>query len=335
MSRHELILLALLVGSDYTTGLRGIGPVTAVEILSAFPPSNMDKIKLNYLELMSGLREFRRWFNNDGCFKNSKGTRKALRRKLKNVQIGEQFPSLQVIKAYLEPAVETSDEEFSWSKPDRENLIEFARQKFGWHQTKTEKILDPIIKRLEETGAQTKITNYFKVKHKIQRNFAEDKMSKRVKLALNNKDKDSDNDTDESSNPGKTKKEKKKPSRGNNKTKKCVEESTMDEDVKVLNDTKKLSRHKVKEMKIALNEMLLKMEREANAPSTSTVISNRVHRKEAIPQKEKQKADLLKSKLKAVEVFRKSKQGPGYIKKRKKVVRVPKEDAGLSESSDS
>ena len=32
-----MIQLALLVGSDYTTGVAGVGPVTALEILAAFP----------------------------------------------------------------------------------------------------------------------------------------------------------------------------------------------------------------------------------------------------------------------------------------------------------
>ena len=36
-SRHDLIWLALFLGSDYTIGVKGIGPVNAVEIIHSFP----------------------------------------------------------------------------------------------------------------------------------------------------------------------------------------------------------------------------------------------------------------------------------------------------------
>lgn len=36
LSRNSFIQLAFLVGSDYTNGIDGIGPVSAIEILSFF-----------------------------------------------------------------------------------------------------------------------------------------------------------------------------------------------------------------------------------------------------------------------------------------------------------
>lgn len=44
LSRNSFIQLAFLVGSDYTNGIDGIGPVSAIEILSFFEPKtkNMD-----------------------------------------------------------------------------------------------------------------------------------------------------------------------------------------------------------------------------------------------------------------------------------------------------
>mgnify|MGYP000947106365 CR=1 FL=1 len=33
LSRHDLIRLALFLGSDYTLGVKGIGPVNAIEII--------------------------------------------------------------------------------------------------------------------------------------------------------------------------------------------------------------------------------------------------------------------------------------------------------------
>lgn len=34
LNRDDLIMIALLVGSDYTTGLTGVGPVSAIEIVA-------------------------------------------------------------------------------------------------------------------------------------------------------------------------------------------------------------------------------------------------------------------------------------------------------------
>lgn len=41
MTRDKLIQLALLLGSDYTEGVAGIGIVNAVEIVNAFPTEEM------------------------------------------------------------------------------------------------------------------------------------------------------------------------------------------------------------------------------------------------------------------------------------------------------
>ena len=41
MTRDKLIQLALLLGSDYTEGVAGIGIVNAVEIVNAFPTEEL------------------------------------------------------------------------------------------------------------------------------------------------------------------------------------------------------------------------------------------------------------------------------------------------------
>ncbi|KAJ8964829.1 hypothetical protein NQ314_004637 [Rhamnusium bicolor] len=45
LTREQMILFALLVGSDYTTGIQGVGPVTALEILACFPPIPIKRIQ--------------------------------------------------------------------------------------------------------------------------------------------------------------------------------------------------------------------------------------------------------------------------------------------------
>lgn len=60
------------------------------------------------------------------------------------------FPSLAVADAYLHPKVDESKEAFSWGLPDLTSLRDFARQKFGWTKTKTDEILLPVVKKLDE-----------------------------------------------------------------------------------------------------------------------------------------------------------------------------------------
>uniref|UniRef100_A0A1B6EGL3 XPG N-terminal domain-containing protein n=1 Tax=Clastoptera arizonana TaxID=38151 RepID=A0A1B6EGL3_9HEMI len=78
LARAQLVLVALLVGSDYTVGLQGIGPVTALEILASFPPpSNFDGS--NTAELLVSLEKFKEWM------KSPPPT--TLGKKLKDVQL--------------------------------------------------------------------------------------------------------------------------------------------------------------------------------------------------------------------------------------------------------
>jgi DNA excision repair protein ERCC-5 len=46
LSRPQLINLALVCGSDYTTGIQGAGPVTAMEIMAEFPGDGIESLKL-------------------------------------------------------------------------------------------------------------------------------------------------------------------------------------------------------------------------------------------------------------------------------------------------
>nr|CAI5827163.1 unnamed protein product [Callosobruchus analis] len=182
LSREQMILLALLVGSDYTIGVSGVGPVTALEILATFPPaSQSQEFTLTQNQLLAGLREFKSWFSKG---RSAGPGRSSLKNKLKNINFTENFPSPQVVKAYLEPEVETSKEEFSWSKPDIIGLTVYAKEKFSWSSKKAEEILNPVIKRMEEYHVQKSIKDYFKTKFKAPSDDAKGKMSKRVKSAI-------------------------------------------------------------------------------------------------------------------------------------------------------
>ncbi|KAG5876721.1 hypothetical protein JTB14_015510 [Gonioctena quinquepunctata] len=481
LSREQMILLALLVGSDYTTGIQGVGPVTALEILAAFPPSNSSEFSLSQAQLISGLKEFRSWFSKG---KSSGPGRATLKNKLKNITFTDNFPSLQVIQAYLDPKVETSEERFSWGKPDVVSLTLFAREKFGWGSKKTDEILNPVIKRMEENRSQKSIREFFKTKFKVDSGEAEGKMSKRVKTAIGrfgktqeeliaeemeelekeqrktfrsksekprvrkerNKQSEGEEKPEDLENKttGTVKKksrqnaskegkiirkvdednveEKKKetadttkgslPKRGrrpksknqseivgnDNNSAPCIsgvtgtgiknngeamkdanslepvdeskefedlaaelrmrrkkksellktkqmdppkkkikippqkqvedilKELEVDEDIQLLAATASRSSTRVQEIEKEVKKDLDRSFNERKHPS--------LHTKEIIHQRLRDKTDVMKNKLKAIEVYRKSKKGPGYVKKRAKTVSIPKEDAGLSEDSE-
>ncbi len=52
LSREKMVLLAMLTGSDYTDGVEGVGPVTALEILAEFPGDGIEP-----------LVEFKEWWS--------------------------------------------------------------------------------------------------------------------------------------------------------------------------------------------------------------------------------------------------------------------------------
>lgn len=296
---------------------------------------------------------------------------------MKNVVFTENFPSLQVVQAYLDPTVDKSEETFAWAKPDIEGLIEFARRKFGWTPLKSKEILSPVIKRMEENQSQRSIRDYFHTKNKLLSEVSEGKMSERVRKAVkriaNEKVDSSDEEGKPKKMPRKRKAAKKKTeeklgeiNRNNindldaNKKDNLVEKQSllssneagpskkrkarkpkaklepgrinMDADLKVLQKTRIESRKKLEEMQKELKKTLEKEMKKVNEAKAKVPIVN-VHKPERIPQKEKEKADMLKTKLKAIETLRKSKRGPGYVKKGKRSKRLPKEDAGLSEES--
>lgn len=171
LTRNEMIQLALLVGSDYTTGLSGIGPVTALEVLAAFPAAGDN--------LLHGLTNFCSWIRGNRIVGPGKA---ALRNKLKNVQIEKGFPSQAVVQAYLFPTIDESKEGFTWGKPNVVLLCDYTRRKLGWTKAKFDEVMNPVIKRMEQKKSQKTIDSYFKV-HKVPKSI-EQCLSKRVQKAV-------------------------------------------------------------------------------------------------------------------------------------------------------
>lgn len=86
----------MLVGSDYTAGVTGVGPVTALEILASFPFNkkefmNETSKQARHEHVIAGLQEFKKWVQ---AGKRTDNT--TLKKKLKNVKLMEDFPSARV-----------------------------------------------------------------------------------------------------------------------------------------------------------------------------------------------------------------------------------------------
>ncbi|XP_075535837.1 rad2 superfamily protein mus201 isoform X1 [Dermacentor variabilis] len=148
LDRQKLVAFALLCGSDYTTGVNGVGPVTAMEVLSEF--KGADAISL--------LEEFRAWLNKAKEEKVQPGSK--TRSHLVRLSLEPGFPSSRVAQAYLEPTVDDSRETFSWGTPDLDALRTYANQKLGWSREKLDDLLLPVLKRMGAKQKQTRMDQY-------------------------------------------------------------------------------------------------------------------------------------------------------------------------------
>lgn len=158
LSREQLISIAHLLGSDYTEGIPGIGPVTAIEILSEFPGRN-------------GLDNFKEWWAevqaNPNRPKDAESS--AFRRKFRKTNAAKlflppSFPSPPVYDAYMEPEVDKDPQQFQWGVPDLEGLRRFLMATIGWSQERTDEVLVPVIRDMNKRGVegtQSNITRYF------------------------------------------------------------------------------------------------------------------------------------------------------------------------------
>ncbi|KAL8381376.1 hypothetical protein RB595_005576 [Gaeumannomyces hyphopodioides] len=161
LGRPQLIALAQLLGSDYTEGLPGIGPVTAVEILSEFPGED-------------GLKQFAEWWHDAQSVtqlnpRDAEPERSTFRRKFRKSQgkrlfLPPGFPSPAVPEAYMRPEVDSDPQPFQWGAPDLRGLRTFLMSTVGWGEERTDEILVPVIRDMnkrEAEGTQSNITRYF------------------------------------------------------------------------------------------------------------------------------------------------------------------------------
>lgn len=193
ISRNSFVALAMLLGGDYTEGVKGVGIVNAMELLEAFDVKE---------DLMDGLQKFRVWLDgfdpvdgikstSDDIIESKEKTNiqrfHSKHRSARNRWIPPpNFPSDIVMKAYVDPVVDKSTERFTWGKPDIENLVLFCNRYIGWKSDDTRNLLNPIIEQMKSSGLkQMKLDSYMKYEDSIK--FAAIR-SKRLRDVLNKND---------------------------------------------------------------------------------------------------------------------------------------------------
>ncbi|KAF7504282.1 hypothetical protein GJ744_002471 [Endocarpon pusillum] len=152
LDRRKLIRFAHLLGSDYTEGIPGIGPVTALEILTEFDT----------------LEEFRDWSAKiqmgqlDGNITTP--FRKKFRKQAQKTFLPPAFPDTRVDHAYLHPDVDSDPSGFEWGVPDLDALRAYLMATIGWSQERTDEVLVPVIRDMNKRGVegtQANITRFF------------------------------------------------------------------------------------------------------------------------------------------------------------------------------
>ncbi|XP_044362492.1 DNA repair protein UVH3 isoform X2 [Triticum aestivum] len=214
LTREQLIRMALLLGSDYTEGISGIGIVNAIEVVHAFPEED-------------GLQQFREWIEspdpailgkfdvetsgsskrrksggNESCEKgnslepecvegsdNNQSSNETQhikevfmsnhRNVSKNWHIPSTFPSETVINAYISPQVDDSTERFSWGRPDLSLLRKLCWERFGWNKEKADELLLPVLKEYNKHETQLRMEAFYSFNER----FAKIR-SKRIQKAI-------------------------------------------------------------------------------------------------------------------------------------------------------
>ncbi|TKY89545.1 hypothetical protein EX895_001330 [Sporisorium graminicola] len=140
LDREKLVRLAYYLGSDYTEGLAGVGPVVAMELLALFPGED-------------GLLKFKDWWMRvqmgQDTEEHTRGkTMRRIKKNLRNkVHLEPSWPEPAVLDAYYAPTVDESDEPFAWGLPDLDSLRTFLGEYLHWPVSKTDQYLLPIIER--------------------------------------------------------------------------------------------------------------------------------------------------------------------------------------------
>lgn len=154
LDQTKLIELALLLGSDYTEGIKGVGPVLAMEILAEF----------------GTLGNFKQWFDNHTKSQSglppANALEKTLLTRIKNGKLflPDSFPDSIVIEAYRRPEVDSDDSEFRWGVPSLDQIRSYLMYNVRWSQEAVDEVMVPLIRSMNKRraeGTQLTIGEFF------------------------------------------------------------------------------------------------------------------------------------------------------------------------------
>lgn len=158
LDRHKLIQMALLLGSDYTSGVHGVGVVNAFEIIQAFGCEG---------DSSEGLKKFKRWVEAPGGVESDSGAAPAEiqfknkhRGVRRNWELPENFPDERVVKEYSKPKVDAVNGPLEWGTPDSNMLHKFCQEKFGWDMAKAEEHLRPVLQATGRRDSQRRMDDF-------------------------------------------------------------------------------------------------------------------------------------------------------------------------------
>lgn len=165
LQRHQLVALAMLLGGDYTDGVKGVGIVNGMEVLQAFTIHDSED------GIRDGLQRFREWLDGFGDSslddgENFSSHKVALfHKKHKSARTRwaapADFPSRGIINAYLNPVVDKSEQKFSWAIPNLHGVQNFCADTLGWERAETDRVVNPVLKVLESGSKQMRLESYF------------------------------------------------------------------------------------------------------------------------------------------------------------------------------
>lgn len=138
LDREKLIRLAHLLGSDYTEGIKKIGPVLALELISEFTG---DMALVDFKQYVDRVQSDRETEED----KNSP-FRKRFKKTAEKLVLPDNFPNPLVREAYVNPEVDADTSTFEWGQPDVDALRSYLMRQCGWHQEYTDSQLLPVIK---------------------------------------------------------------------------------------------------------------------------------------------------------------------------------------------
>ncbi len=109
ITREQLVMVAMLVGTDYNKGISGVGPKTALKLVKQH---------------------------------------KTLENVLKAVKWEDETDPYEIFEFFLNPPVE-EDVKVEWKRPDEERIIEFMVEEHDFSRERVEKALEKLMKSYE------------------------------------------------------------------------------------------------------------------------------------------------------------------------------------------